>query len=411
MRRIDVAPREGWQDIAKAEGFLFHLTDGRPYWDESAAIALTLEQVERDIEAPTDELNAMCMELVSVAVESERMMERLGIPAEHRDFVADSWYRHDPSILGRMDLAYDGKGPAKLLEFNADTPTSLYEAAVFQWKWLEDGIAKGFLPKGADQFNSIHERLIAAYAKVPNDSILHFTCDAENAEDYGTVAYMMDCALQAGHRPKFLDLTQIGVDALGRFSDQDDLVIDRLSKLDPWEFLFRDDYAKHLVSSGATFLEPAWKALLSTKAILPLLWELHRGHPNLLPAFFEDDEKAASLTSYARKPIFSREGANTTLVRDGKVVDETDGGYGEEGYVRQQATELFSGPRGHVVVGSWIVDGQACGMGIREGAKAITRNDSRFIPHVIVDEEWKGYEAPAGAPRAPLPPFPTMPIG
>lgn len=410
MRRIEIAPREGWQDIAKEEGFLFHLTDGRPYWDESAAIALTLEQVERDIEAPTDELNAMCMQLVSVAVESEQLMERLGVPAEHRDLVADSWYRHDPSVLGRMDFAYDGKGPAKLLEYNADTPTSLYEAGVFQWKWLEDGIAKGFLPKGADQFNSIHERLIAAYAKIPNESILHFTCDAENAEDYGTVAYMMDCALQAGHRPKFLDLSQIGVDALGRFADQDDLVIDRLSKLDPWEFLFRDAYAAHLVSSGTVFLEPAWKALLSTKAILPLLWEFHPGHPNLLPAFFEGDPKAVSLTSYVRKPIFSREGANTTLVREGEVVAETDGGYGAEGYVLQEATRLFHGPHGHVVLGSWVVDGQSCGLGVREGSDAITRNDSRFLPHVIVDGEWAGDLPREAAKATSLPPLPTLKV-
>jgi glutathionylspermidine synthase len=36
-------------------------------------------------------------------------------------------------LYGRFDLAYRGDGPPKLLEYNADTPTALFEAAVVQW--------------------------------------------------------------------------------------------------------------------------------------------------------------------------------------------------------------------------------------------------------------------------------------
>lgn len=68
-----------------------------------------------------------------------------------------SWATRQPSLYSRLDLAYDGVNPPKLLENNADTPTSLYESAFFQWIWLEDQIAAGNLPENADQFNGIRE--------------------------------------------------------------------------------------------------------------------------------------------------------------------------------------------------------------------------------------------------------------
>ena len=57
--------------------------------------------------------------------------------------------------------------------------------------------------------------------------------------------------------------------------------------------------------------------------MLPLLWEMFPGHPNLLPAFFEDDPNAATLgTSFVRKPLYSREGANVALISEGVTVVE-----------------------------------------------------------------------------------------
>jgi glutathionylspermidine synthase len=34
----------------------------------------------------------------------------------------------------------------------------------------------------------------------------------------------------------------------------------------------------------------------------------------------------------------------------------------------------------HVSIGSWIVDGESAGIGLREDESAITRNTSRFVP-------------------------------
>lgn len=383
MRRLEVSPRPDWRATAREEGFHFFHLDGQDYWDEGACFAFSLDEIEGEIEAPSAELHGICLDLVGEAAGDETILHRLGIPEAYFDVVARSWRDREPTVTGRFDLAYDGTGPAKLLEYNADTPTGLYEAAVFQWKWLEDAKRLGIVPDASDQFNSLHERLIEAYGHLAKGSLLHFTCDRTSIEDFGTLAYMMDCATQGGQRVKFLDLKEIGRDAQGRFSDQDDLVIDVLTKLYPWEWLFADEFGPLIANAGTRFIEPAWKAALSTKAILPLLWERHPGHPNLLPAFFEEDGRAGELTRYVRKPIFSREGANTTLVEVGTDIASTGGLYGREGYVIQETARLFTSPHGHAVTGSWIIAGQPGGIGMREDISPITGNMSRFIPHLI----------------------------
>jgi len=384
MQRKTITPRHDWRETAESFGFQFADMYGAPYWDESAMFQFTLRQVEEDIEDPTKELHSMCLELADRASRDERLMELLGIPASHRDFVAQSWRSRDPTLYGRFDLAYDGTGPAKMLEYNADTPTGLYEAACFQWVWLEQCLERGTLPEGADQFNSLHERLIARFGDFSKDSIFHFTGDVGNVEDRGTLAYLMDCASQAGHRTQLIGLDRIGIDAKGRLVDMSDLVIDRMFKLHPWEWLYDVGYSGALPKSGCEFVEPAWKAMLSTKGILPILWEMFPGHPNLLPSYFAADPRAAGLANHVRKPIFSREGANVTLVRDGETVS-VEGPYDDCPMVVQEATRLFSSEHGHAVIGSWIIGDEPGGMGIREDSSPITMDMSRFVPHVIID--------------------------
>src|SRR5262249_61275374 len=109
--------------------------------------------------APPAELEQMCYDLVDRATKDERILRALRIPERYWTFVAASWKRRDKNLYGRFDLSYDGRGPAKLLEYNADTPTAVFETAVFQWHWLEQAIARGFVPKTADQYNSLQERL------------------------------------------------------------------------------------------------------------------------------------------------------------------------------------------------------------------------------------------------------------
>ncbi len=385
MRRIACPERDDWQDTAVQCGFDFHTIDGERYWDERAYYAFTLEEIERDIEAPTAEIEEMCLEAIGRILEDERLLRRLKIPQAFWPLLADSWQRDDKSLYGRLDLSYGGRGAAKLLEYNADTPTSIFEAAVFQWTWLEQAIERQIIPPRADQYNSIHERLIARWQELGGSHHLHLTGLTGDSEDAGTLTYLADTASQAGLATTVLDIEDIGWRDGGGFIDLDGTAMGLVFKLYPWEWMFQDAFGARLEQAATRWVEPPWKAILSNKGILPLLWEMFEGHPNLLPAFFEDDPKAASIgSSFVRKPLFSREGANVSLVSDGVAVSAQAGPYGAEGFIRQALAPLPDFGGVFPVVGSWLVSHEPCGVSIREDATPITGNSSRFLPHAII---------------------------
>lgn len=383
MRRRPIPPRPDRDARLKAIDFGFPEIGGEPYWVEEAHWTFTLEQIERDIEAPTELLAKLCESVVDRVIADERLLTRLGIPEHAWDLIAESRRRGDPSLYGRFDLAYDGKSPAKLLEFNADTPTALYEAAVVQWYWLTDQLERGVLPEGTDQFNSLHERLVERLAAIVPAGRFHLAGQTESVEDAGTLAYLADCARTAGRDVTILDMGQIGLSG-DRFVDAELRPIDLMFKLYPWEWLLADDFGRSPAMATTRFIEPAWKAILSNKGILPLLWEMVPGHPNLLPAYFADDPRAERIGPHrVIKPLLSREGADVTLLDHGRVVEKTDGTYGGEGFVVQTAYPLPSFDGWYPVLGSWLVGSTACGLGVREDMTRITTDRSRFVPHVI----------------------------
>ena len=247
-----------------------------------------MREIEDDLEASTAELHALCLDLVARVVASEELMLRLRIPSHAWDVIAQSWARRDPTLYGRFDFAYDGSGKPRLLEYNADTPTSLFESAVVQWRWLEQLIAQGRLSKDADQFNSLHEKLIARWSDVATKRFLHLSCMTASAEDAGTIAYLEDCARQAGLTTRSIDMGDIGLDG-SLFVDRSGREIELLFKLYPWEWMFSDPFGHSAAMQSARFIEPPWKAILSNKGMLALLWEMAPQHPNLLPCFFEDE--------------------------------------------------------------------------------------------------------------------------
>ena len=218
----------------------------------------------------------------------------------------------------------------------------------------------------------------------PNGGFVHFASDPDFVEDRQTVRFLEDMARLAGLEPKFVPTTEIGLDADGRFVDQDNYIIGAMFKLYPWEDMLREPYAANIAGSRTQFLEPPWKALLSNKALLPLLWERHPGHPNLLETYFDDDPKVERLgNSYARKPLFSREGANVELWTNGRKGRVLDQGYGAEGWIRQELKPPPKFGANYPVVGSWVIGDQPAGVGVREDRGRVTRDRSRFVPHII----------------------------
>lgn len=385
MFRVSCKERPDWRETAEQYGFHFHTMYGEPYWDESAYYQFTLEQIENDLEDPTAELHQMCLAAVEKVCADEQLLRRFQIPELFWDQIANSWQRQDPSLYSRIDLCYDGKGPAKFLENNGDTPTSLYETGFWQWIWLEQQVDRGVLPRSADQFNSLQERLITRFMELRRrHPHLHLASCMDTVEDRGTVQYLQDCAQQAGIRNSFVYVEEIGLDSDGQFIDQFNQPIQWLFKLYPWEYMQREQYADHIRSSNTEFLEPLWKTIISNKALLPLLWQMFPDHPNLLPAFFEDDPKAAELSNFVRKPIYSREGGNISLYRDNQLVEQADGPYGEEGYIIQALQALPRYGENHTLIGSWLVNDQPAGISVREDRSPITQDLSRFLPHIIL---------------------------
>ena len=265
MQRITCPERDDWRATADSIGFTFHTIDGERYWDERAYYAFTLNEIERRIEGPTGEIEAMCVELVGRAINDEKYLRRLKIPEAFWPLLSESWRRHDASLYGRLDLSFDGRGPAKLLEYNADTPTSIFEAAVFQWTWLEQAMERNIVPKRADQFNSIHERLIDAWKKHGGGKHLHLAGMTDNAEDAGTLAYLQDTASQAGLKTTLMDIKEVGLGGDGRFVDLDDRGIELAFKLYPWEWMFQDAFSAKLSFPTRVFCRCYGRCFRSTR--------------------------------------------------------------------------------------------------------------------------------------------------
>jgi glutathionylspermidine synthase len=372
MKRLSSIPRPDWQTIVEAQGFHFHTAQGQPYWNESACYLFRSAEVDV-LEAATYELDRICLLAVQHLVDHPDQLARFGIPSDWIDYVRNSWDADEITICGRFDLAYDGLGPPKLLEYNADTPTGLLEAAVIQWYWLKD------LHPDSDQFNSIHERLIEAwgrYKSVMSGPMMYFS-SLDNIEDFMTVSYLQDTAVQAGLDARYLQVDDIGWNnARHAFTDLDENQIGQIFKLYPWEWMLQDRFAPHVQTVATKWLEAPWKMILSNKAILVTLWDLFPGHPNLLRASFDPIPGPS-----VRKPIHSREGANI-LLQTGQSTVETGGNYTGP-CVFQQYRALPTFGTNHAVIGSWMVNGYACGVGVREDESLVTGNLSRFVPHLF----------------------------
>lgn len=346
-----------------------------PYWVENAAYLFSEEEIET-IWAASCELHARCLDAIDHVIR-HRLYTRMGIPAAYEEMIAASWTRRDPSLYGRFDLTLATDGIPKLYEYNADTPTSLIESSLAQWFWKTD------VQPQHDQFNSLHESLIARWEVLrrhyPDVQTLHFACIFDSMEDVANVEYLMDTAVQAGWQVKILDMSSVGVDDAGQFYDAEDEPIALMFKLYPWEWMIREQFGPQLVNSQTRWIEPPWKMILSNKAILPILWQLFPDHPNLLPASFDEADFAGQ--PHAKKPFFSREGANIALTMpDGNVLSET-GRYGEEGYIYQGYAALPSFGERYATLGTWIVGDDAVGLCVREEIQPITRNTSWFLPH------------------------------
>ena len=376
MRRITCSPRRDWERKVEEVGLSWHTGDS-PYWNESAYYEFTAREVDV-LEAATNNLHGLCLKAVQYVIDN-KLYARLGIPDIAVPLIEGSWEAEPPSIYGRFDFVYDGVNPPKLLEYNADTPTALLEAAVVQWYWLQDTFP------GKDQFNSLHERLVALWKELtPWLPGAHVDfCSMDDLEDGTTVTYLLDTARQAGLSANQFPIDEVGWDG-ARFVGDGDRPLRAIFKLYPWEWMIHEEFGQYLGQATETlWIEPAWKMVLSNKGILAVLWEMFPRHPNLLEARLGGP---GLMDNYVRKPLLSREGANIRL-QQGDTAVETGGDYGDEGFVFQQIGPIKEFGGFYPVLGSWTIghedDNVAGGMGVRESKEPITTNTSAFVPHLF----------------------------
>ncbi len=379
MKRVTIAPRPDWQSIVESQGLVYHSNDdGTPYWNEAAYYHFTAAEID-ELEEATAELYSLCLQAVGYVIDNNRLSE-LGIPQAAHEKLRWSWQQQEPTLYGRFDLAYDGSGPPKMLEFNADTPTTIVEAAVTQWYWMQD------LFPNADQFNSIWEGLVETWGALRGSNQLrsntvHFVT-SPNDEDWMTIRLLRDTAEEAGVQTAEVFMRDIGWDTARRiFVDMGNAEMRSIFKLYPWEWLLKDQFGQYALDiyPDVQWIEPLWKFALSSKGLLPVLWEMFPNHPNLVAAYADGPR---GMTEYVAKPIIGREGANVTLHTLARDIT-TAGQYGEYPKVYQQRCRVPNFDGNYVVLGSWVVGGQPRGMGIRESAGPITENLSGFAPHIF----------------------------
>lgn len=374
--RLAASPvRSNWVQRVEESGLVWHGNSTDAYWNENEHLVFTLEAAET-LEAAANELHALCLDACEQIIRRD-LWHKLRIPEDLQSMIYTSWGCQDFSLYGRFDLAWDGTGTPKLLEYNADTPTSLLEAAVIQWDWLKDCYPQ------SDQLNSLHEALIERWATLP-DPLIHLACAWDLPEDRQTIAYLAETAEQAGKQVQLMDMSEIGFSPDGRFTDTQEREIDRLFKLYPWEWLAQEPFFAAIGQERSRFIEPAWKMLLSNKAILPLLWELNPGHPLLLPAARTREELLSNgTTQWVEKPIFGREGGGITLYDRNSIVAKGLGEAESTDMIYQQRAPMFQANAKHFVWGLWMVDDNCCALSARGDSSPITGNMSRFHPHRI----------------------------
>ena len=351
--------------------------DGTPYLIADAGYALDTTEIDEIYDASV-ELERMCLDLVNRVV-NEDLFDRFDLSPLAARLVADSWDRQARNLIGRFDLAWRPGSPPKLLEYNAETPVALVEAARFQAEWC------AVAAPGTIQFNEIEGRLVEAWRNFGLPRLpVHFTGAADDAEATLTLDFLAATARAAGLEAVRLDLDAIGWDG-EKFLDADDRPIRTLFKLYPWAWLVEDDFGPHIESSGLVAIEPAWKMLLADKRMLPLLHEMFPGHPNLLPASLDADAIAGPAVA---KPALGRDGAGVKMFAGGLGAPATGGDPQDPDprdgpLVYQTMAVLEKSGTASVLASTWMVASQPAGLALREADGDFVGPAARFVPHFV----------------------------
>jgi len=374
-------------------GFTWHTDSDKTSYVSDQVVTISEAQAEAYYNA-TNELYDMFCEAGQYVIDNE-LFHELNIPFNLVELIKESW-ENDVHwhLYGRFDLAGGINGePIKLIEFNADTPTALYETAIIQWALLK---ANGL--EESSQFNSLYEALkdnfkrfitldtevekFEEYYKDLNWKIL-FSSVKGNDEEKHTTQLLQHIATEAGYTTEFAYIDEV------EFSDdgisKDNELYEFWFKLIPWEDIAIDEgelavILTELINNKKVLVfNPAYTLIFQSKGIMKVLWDLYPNHPLLLETSFEPLEN----TKQVEKPCFGREGANVAIINDDNSLDiKTEGEYGNFKYIYQEYVEFPKDQDGNHYQAGVFYAYEACGLGFRKGGK-ILDNMSKFVGHII----------------------------
>ena len=403
MRRLSFPlGRHNWEQTIAAEGLIYSLEgpdDTDHYWNEFAAYEFTVAEALW-LQEQVEEAHRMCVAAIDHII-SGPLKHKLGLSEAALKLAIDSWRWHEYDFYGRFDFVYNPETHTlKILEYNADTPTGLVEAAVSQSTWFKD---QRLDLRGFKEWNDLGNAFVARWAQIRQrvkHPVLHLACVNEEIDELGedleNLKVVAHAAHMAGWETHIMRIDDLYWDADRRiWLDHRDRQVHNLFKLYPWEDMVEDAYGQVLFEGGyaamENWFEPAWKMFLSNKVLMVALWELFPGHPLLLPASLSANH---GFTDWVKKPIFGREGDGIVVQAPtyGVQVAHTDGYMtetaAEHEYIYQQYVQPpnFTGDAGepnYPIIGAWVVGGRAVGFGVRESDGAITDGYCRFVPTVL----------------------------
>ena len=379
-------------DYLESLGFVWHTDSDESSYISDELVVLSEKEAEAYYET-TNTLYEMYVEAAEYVV-THNLFHEIGIPFNLIDVIKESW-ENDVHwhLYGRFDLAggLDGK-PIKLLEFNADTPTALFETSIIQWAMLKQNNLEE-----ARQFNGLYEALVDNFKRlvilekdVSNFEERYdgwkflFTSVRGNLEEENTVRLLQHIANEAGYETEFAFMDDVEFDEEEGISYQDENY-ELWFKLIPWEdiALEESDLAMILkniiVNQKAILFNPAYTLLFQSKGLLKILWDLYPNHPLLLESSFEPLEGQKQV----KKPVFGREGGSISILdEDGDVIEHVDDDYDNHKMVYQAYTELPTDKKGDSYQAGLFYAYEACGLGFRKGGK-ILDNMSKFVGHII----------------------------
>ena len=374
-------------------GFTWHTDTNGTKYISNELVEVTQKETEAYYET-ANTIYDMYIEAAEYVIDNNLFFD-LGIPFNLIESIKKSW-ENDVHwhIYGRFDLAggIDGQG-IKLIEFNADTPTALFETALLQW-----AILKSNNMDEKRQFNNVYEairenfkRLITLFDDTDKFEDLYdgwkilFSCVEGNDEEEATTKLLQQMATDAGFVTKFEFLQNVKFDEDGVY-DSDDINYEYWFKLYPWEDIAVDEpelattLTNIIQNQKAIILNPAYTLLFQSKGMMAILYELFPDSPYLLKTSFEPLQGIKQV----KKPVFGREGANTSIIdTDGITITQTEGPYENYKKVYQEYVEFPKDVHNAKYQAGVFFAYESCGLSFRKGGN-ILDNMSKFVGHVLI---------------------------